>query len=431
MFRKSKKERRLFNQSTNLLRIAERVHDYRRDLMTQEEIASLHACVERLSEAVRTRSSEKTVPALQCLEKRLRKSGGCLYPRTSWAENVEMLLVASILAIGIRTFFFQPFKIPTNSMYPSFNGLTYEISADERESSLPLRMLRMIAYGAKQHKFVAPDDGEILIPIFSVPKTNAIKTIFPTVKASGRKWFFIPTTLKEATIYVGVTPVRRKMPLEFNFDKVLRERFFPDAPETTSQDAFERWLRMKVQERKIVRIKDQILLKTGEVVQKGSTFLSFDVLTGDALFVDRFSYHFFPPKVGDPFVFRTRKVNGITEQNNGIPVDKYYIKRLVGIGGDSLEIRDGILFRNGNTIKGALPFQLNADKIGEYQGYTNRRRLPAGGIDTVPINNFYAMGDNSDESSDSRIWGFVPDTEVVGKALFIYYPFTKRWGPEI
>lgn len=431
MFRKPQKDRRLFNQATNLLRIAERVHDYRRDLMSQDEIENLREGVEKLNEAVRTRSSEKTVPALQYLQKHLGKSGGCLYPRTSWAENVEMLLVASILAIGIRTFFFQPFKIPTNSMYPSFNGLTYEISGDKRETSFPLRMLRMISYGANRHKLIAPDDGEIFIPIFSVSKTNAIKTIFPTVKTSGRKWFLIPTTLKEATIYVGVTPVSIKMPLEFNFDKVLRERFFPESPETTSPGKFERWLRMRIQERKIVRRKGQILLKTGEIVKKGDTFLSFDILTGDALFVDRFTYHFFAPKVGDPFVFRTGKINGITEQHNGIPSDKYYIKRLVGIGGDILAIRDSTLYRNGSPIKGSIPFQLNADQSGEYQGYTNRKRLPVGGIDTVPIDTFYAMGDNSDESSDSRIWGFVPDTEVVGKALFIYYPFTKRWGPQL
>ncbi|AWT59664.1 MAG: signal peptidase I [Rhodospirillaceae bacterium] len=431
MFRKSQKERRLFNQSTNLLRIAERVHDYRRDLMTQEEIESLRGGVERLNEAVRTRSSEKTVPALQFLEKHLRKSGGCLYPRTSWAENVEMLLVASILAIGIRTFFIQPFKIPTNSMYPSFNGLTYKISAEKREPSFPLRMFRMFSYGANQHKFVAPDDGEILVPIFSASKTNAIKSIFPTVKTSARKWLLLPTTLKEATIYVGVTPVRIKMPLEFNFDKVLRERFFPDAPETTNPDAFERWLRIKVQQREIVRRKDLILLKTGEEVKNGNTFLSFDILTGDALFVDRFSYNFIPPKVGDPIVFRTRKINGITEQNNGIPIDKYYIKRLVGIGGDTLAIDDGILYRNGKPIEGAVPFNLNANKTGEYHGYTNRKRLPIGGMDSVPMDNFYAMGDNSDESSDSRIWGSVPNTAVVGKALFIYYPFSKRWGAEL
>ncbi|MDB6115544.1 MAG: lepB, partial [Lacunisphaera sp.] len=40
-----------------------------------------------------------------------------------------------------------------------------------------------------------------------------------------------------------------------------------------------------------------------------------------------------------------------------------------------------------------------------------------------------AMGDNSLESADSRFWGFVPEKDVVGRPLFIYYPLTKRWGP--
>ena len=388
--------------------------------MSQDEVENLGRGVENLQEAASSRSEERIEPAIQGLEKQLRKSGGCFYPRTSWAENVETLLVAAILAIGIRTFFFQPFKIPTNSMYPSYNGLTHQIFAEGEEPLLPVHIFRTFAFGASRRELVAPADGEILLPI---------NTPFPTVKTPGRKWLLLPTTLKEATLYVGETPASIKMPLDFNFDKVLRDRFFPDAPETTQRIEFERWLRMRVQERGIVRRKDQILLNTGEMVRKGDSVLSFDILTGDALFVDRFSYHFFPPKIGDPFVFRTRNIKGIAERNFGIPEDKYYIKRLVGTEGDTLAIRDSTLYRNGKPIGGADPFQRNADKVGEYQGYTYRGRLPnKGSTDAVPPHSFYAMGDNSDESSDSRVWGFVPDTEVVGKALFIYYPFTKRWG---
>ena len=41
---------------------------------------------------------------------------------------------------------------------------------------------------------------------------------------------------------------------------------------------------------------------------------------------------------------------------------------------------------------------------------------------------FFAMGDNSTDSLDGRSWGFVPENEMIGRALFVYYPFTKRWG---
>ncbi len=428
MFKKGRNERSLFKEAGNWLRLAERIHDYRRDQMTTGEVDNLRSEVGNLQEAISSKSVEKIEPAVQGLEKHLRRSGGCLYPRTSWAENVEMLLVAAILAIGIRTFFFQPFKIPTNSMYPSYNGLTYAIFAEGEEPILLHRVFRTIAFGASRRELVAPADGEVLVPIFSVSKNNAIKTLFPTERTPGRKWFLLKTTLKKATLYIGDKTASVKVPLDFNFDKVLRERFFPESPETTRLYEFERWLKSRVQEGKVVRRKDQILLKTGQTFRKGDTILSFDILTGDALFVDRVSFHFVSPEIGDPFVFRTRNVEGITKQNLGVPTDKYYIKRLVGKGGDSLAIRDSTLYRNGKPIEGADPFQWNSEKVGDYQGYTHRQRLGKGNTDTVPPKSFYAMGDNSDESSDSRIWGFVPDTEVVGRALFIYYPFTKHWG---
>ena len=48
---------------------------------------------------------------------------------------------------------------------------------------------------------------------------------------------------------------------------------------------------------------------------------------------------------------------------------------------------------------------------------------------SVPDDRYYALGDNSYNSLDSRYWGFVPEEDVVGRPLVIYYPFTKRFGP--
>ena len=46
----------------------------------------------------------------------------------------------------------------------------------------------------------------------------------------------------------------------------------------------------------------------------------------------------------------------------------------------------------------------------------------------MPEDHFFAMGDNSDNSADSRSWGYVPKETVVGRAVWIYYPFTDHWG---
>jgi signal peptidase I len=156
--------------------------------------------------------------------------------------------------------------------------------------------------------------------------------------------------------------------------------------------------------------------------------LSFDVLTGDQLFVDRVSYHFARPAVGQGFVFRTGNIPGIAIEYG----DQYYIKRLVGLPGDRIEIRDPALYRNGSPIQGSPAFDRNARRDGLYRGYLpgpeNGGLLREGEEAIVPDDHFFALGDNSSNSADGRYWGYVPAADVVGKPLFIYFPFTSRWG---
>ena len=82
-----------------------------------------------------------------------------------------------------------------------------------------------------------------------------------------------------------------------------------------------------------------------------------------------------------------------------------------------------------------LRVDLNARRVFPYGGYLNKEArdgasyLFRGQPVVVPPNRFLALGDNSGNSEDSRYWGFVPAMDVVGRPLFIYYPFTSRWGP--
>ena len=67
--------------------------------------------------------------------------------------------------------------------------------------------------------------------------------------------------------------------------------------------------------------------------------LEFDVLTGDQLFVDRVSYHFVKPSVGQGFVFRTGQIDSpyMRDRDTKRQIDEYYVKRLVGTPGDTLD----------------------------------------------------------------------------------------------
>ncbi|HLP25268.1 MAG TPA: signal peptidase I, partial [Acidobacteriota bacterium] len=363
---------------------------------------------------------------------------------------VEFFLVAAIVILGLRAYFVQPFKIPTNSMWPTYYGMTHELFKAGEEPGTLAKVGRFLAFGATHYEAKAPADGEIMVPL--VQYDNGEWGMPYSVKP-GRILGVIPTTRREYTFFVDGTPVRLETPGDFGLDEVLDEAFGSGKPAHFATRLREqRALHPRTETATLIltggtrAVERRVnLLPIGKKVRKGESIVSFDILTGDLLFVERVTYNFFPPKVGQGFVFRTENIDApqMKDRYTGEQVRQYYIKRLAGGPGDRLEIRvpktvsdgstaldepGGQLFRNGAPITGADAFTANAEKIGDYRGYTNHGLLDVGKVVEVPANSFMALGDNSRRSSDSRYWGFVPDKDVVGKPLFIYYPLTKRWG---
>ena len=117
------------------------------------------------------------------------------------------------------------------------------------------------------------------------------------------------------------------------------------------------------------------------------------------------------------------------QDSTGRQSEQYYIKRLAGTPGDTLEIREFTLYRNGQPATGSKAFGANSKRESNYPGYRASGLLAPGQVFTVPVDSYVALGDNSANSLDSRYWGTVPAQDVVGRPLFIYYPFTHRWGP--
>ncbi|HMY71746.1 MAG TPA: signal peptidase I, partial [Blastocatellia bacterium] len=91
---------------------------------------------------------------------------------------------------------------------------------------------------------------------------------------------------------------------------------------------------------------------------------------------------------------------------------KSYIKRVVGLPGEEVNIEDGKLFINGEEIK--EPY-LDTE-------FLSRDSLPT--PTRVKDHHYFVMGDNRRNSSDSRYWGLVPEKYIYGQAIFRYYPFT-------
>jgi signal peptidase I len=149
---------------------------------------------------------------------------------------------------------------------------------------------------------------------------------------------------------------------------------------------------------------------------------------GDHILVSKFSYGVRIPYIG-------KTILPISDPQRGdivvfkFPVDprKDFIKRVIGVAGDVVEIHDKTIFINGK--------RLNHD-VGVY---TDSRTIPGNlksrdnfGPITVPKGALFVMGDNRDESFDSRFWGYVPVRDVSGKAFIIYWSWDSdamkvRW----
>ncbi len=395
----------------NWLEVAEKVYHYRRDLLGPALVAELLNRMGGVRQALKDRAdSAKLKLEIEGLEDVLRRTGGRIYPKSSLVENVEFFLVAAIVILGIRTYFVQPFKIPTNSMWPSYNGMTGEVfKTPADEPGIVAQGFRFLTELAKPRRLDAPADGEIAI-VFDASRGGAYYRDVP-----GRKWLVVPAQIREYQLQVGGQPIAVRVPADFDLDKVLLEAFFDGA------ESYPRG--------RIVNGGHLGLLRTGRQVKRGERVLAFDILTGDQLFVDRMSYHFTRPKVGDGFVFRTANLPELHAMMPGSPQDQYYIKRLVGVPGDRLEIRDFTLYRNDQPIDGSDAFDKNARQADGYPGYRAVGRHVTRGLMTIPDDAYAAFGDNSASSLDSRYWGTIPAKDVVGRPLFIYYPFTRRWGP--
>jgi signal peptidase I len=430
-------EKKMRENASNWLELASKVWHYRRDRLGAKESDELVKRTQELQRLLRDRAdAAKLKLGIESLEGVLGRTGGAIYPKTWLVENVEFFLVAAIVILGIRTYFVQPFKIPTNSMWPTYYGMTAEgFPPGAAVPNIAERALRLVAFGAERFTVVAPRDGEVSVPLLM----RGDKVSVAYTKRAGRSWFILPARVKEYTFYVDGAPASVQVPADFSdndFDEIVFGAFFPNHAALVAQ--IQRAGQAGQIEETSQKVDDEsgryyeaLRVPLGRTVHAGDAVVRFDILTGDQLFVDRMSYNFIRPSVGQGFVFRTDNIPEI----ESVFGDQYFIKRLIGVPGDRIELREPMIYRNGAPITGSSTFDLNARRVSPYRGYFNATRddsryiqLFKGDTVTVPPQSYLALGDNSLNSFDGRFWGYVPAKDVVGRPLFIYYPFTRRWG---
>lgn len=323
-------------------------------------------------------------------------------------EYLDVLAVAVAVAFGIRGLFLQPFKIPTSSMQPTLFGIHY-IAKDGKVNPLLGKSSSLfdgLLFACERAKLKIEKDGSL--------EGDGVYNAFHQKTSFG---FF-------SLLLLGVDPLSSPLPYtytSFNIGGV--DYSLPGAWSKVNE--YSGLSRNFDQGGELI---NRITYKSGQELCNG--WLS----SGDHLFVDRFSHLLVGLKRGDIVVFNTEKIyyDGKGLAKNGY----YYIKRLIGLPGDTLKIINNAVYvcpKGESEFKKITEFSPKFAKIysnkGGYHGHLNvtfGNDLSDGF--TVPPDSYFMMGDNSRNSLDSRYWGTVPRKNIVGKALFIFWPISRRWG---
>ncbi|HLJ61749.1 MAG TPA: signal peptidase I [bacterium] len=121
------------------------------------------------------------------------------------------------------------------------------------------------------------------------------------------------------------------------------------------------------------------------------------LMVDDRILVAKFLYRFEPVQRGDVIVFRYP-----------LNPSRDFVKRVIGLPGQHVQLKEGVVYVDGARVS--------------EKGYTIRPDFGNYGPITVPPNEYFVLGDNRNNSEDSRFFGYVPRANIIGRAVFIYWP---------
>ncbi len=387
-------------QGNEALSALSRYINHFRPEIPAERLDELHSLRERLRSALLDWNKEETLRLTEAIATKGESLHG--FKRNAVAEIVESFFVIMVVFMGIRTYYAQPFRIPTGSMQPSLNGII--VHPVEEIPSAPERWWHALTLGSSYIDETAPQD-------------------------------MVLTGISDETYWLLFTQTRlRFRGLE---DGSNIELTVPAASGTVLE-----YLRSRG---KLNAVRGGALgsFRKGEVVMRGRAD------AGDMVIVNRMAYHFRQPRRGETFVFDTRGIR--TKATNALMMDDqtggtHYIKRLCGLPGDTLEVRTPQLIVNGKpaeepaiawVAEGKPPFNREGYQALPYaSSHLNRPAFLSEMVSrklqddqAAPnLREYVALGDNTTNSLDSRYWGPVRQFNIIGPATLTLWPFTQHWG---
>ena len=406
-----------------------------RDLFPEDLKSDLAASAARLKSARRRERTAAGLAAAVAAEDRVLERARAAAPKRvapGLTALVETLVVAFGVAMPFRAYFLQPFKIPTGSMQPTLYGRHSEkADAPDFFDRAPLSWAKWLLTGRTWVDVVAHENGTLSI---RYDRDN-----------------------DPGLVLLSVAGETYKIPSDaFDRGEIDSSRFAPGPIAADNPLA----ARLAAQARR---------------VRRGERLWSGYVISGDQVFVNRLLWNLRPPKRDEIVVFatggratttdpaaETAAAGGASRATRvpffglslyaldtpipGLPPAEHYIKRLVGLPGETVSIDHPRLLVDGKPVEGCFGIA-REEAMGDsetgpaYAGYHNildpgmppvspqspvRLGTPS---DSIALGDEYLpMGDNTKNSYDGRYWGPVPRRQMLGPACCVYWPLSVRWG---
>ncbi len=382
--------------------------NYKRDLLKESLVAEIESRRNDLLAAVKSGDKTKAAEASKMLSAACENSLPQEKPLGWFEENVEVMFVAIVIALGLRAYYLQPFRIPTGSMQPTLNGIIGKPLPQAEWPSLPQRWVEKILRGRSYVRVVNDQDRFLAIT--------------PQNRVDIRDVQFMHFFSRSELHFTDSLPLRLPAPTN-----PCTQIGLAAAIQTASRN--------------------------GGLLPKDTVICEGTIDSGDLVLVDKFSYHFRKPTRGEVFVFDTLGIRGIHERSGEQAAGSHYIKRLCGVPGDTLQIQSPNLLIDGRIAKepgiqrvihGEGDYAINPNgyvvadsrellgrskSISQYLASADDKLSLAGNNARPGMREYAALGDNTGNSLDSRYWGPVKEFNLVGPALFSLWPVTTgHWG---
>jgi len=399
---------------------------YKRDLLQPERVDEISSRRQDVLAAIQAGDRSQFDEASKQLRAVCENALPHEKPLTWLEENVEVMFVAIVIALGLRAYYLQPFRIPTGSMMPTLNGIIGKKAPEATWPSLPVRLEQKFLRGRSYVKIINDRDRQVRF----INNRRA--------DLADYQWlhFFSRSLLGFTNSEPLMLPAPATQMMEIGLNEALQGA-------RANKD----------------------ILKKGVVLCEGY------IDSGDLVLVDKFSYHFRAPRRGEVFVFDTIDIRGIhqaardqavRDQAAGDQTAKdqaagsHYIKRLCGVPGDALSVSSPYLMNHGKIVQ-----EPGIQRVIQAQGLYAMNPTgygladPRYGQDDPPPRHrfpyiskpddvleladhappgqreYAALGDNTGNSLDSRYWGRVKEFNLVGPALISLWPFVTGTRLEI